>query len=172
MRALKISVLTVVNFFKISSHKFFTTYITDKTGMHSLIELILTKFCLQARITVLCRCKWISASSWFQTCSYSSPRMSRPKNILRQVHFGSNRLSHAMSSLSGRIKQDLYSENVYMDGLVRDLEFTNSNILCTRMSRINKLKYFLLRKYLDYIILYYCQWRRNRHYSRRSEIKH
>ncbi len=35
---------------------------------------------LQARITVLCRCKWISASSWFHSLSCSAPFMSRPSS--------------------------------------------------------------------------------------------
>ncbi len=34
----------------------------------------------QARITVLCRCRWISASSWFHSLSCSAPFMSRPSN--------------------------------------------------------------------------------------------
>lgn len=35
---------------------------------------------LQARITVLWRCRWISASSWFHSLSWAGPFMSRPSN--------------------------------------------------------------------------------------------
>lgn len=35
---------------------------------------------LQARITVLWRWRWISASNWFHSLSCSAPRMSRPRS--------------------------------------------------------------------------------------------
>lgn len=35
---------------------------------------------LHARITVLWRWRWISASNWFQSLSCSAPRMSRPRS--------------------------------------------------------------------------------------------
>ena len=58
--------------------QFYIRVLTCPGGRGCRLRLVVRP--LQARITVLWRCRWISASSWFHNLSCSTPFMSRPRS--------------------------------------------------------------------------------------------
>ena len=56
-----------------------------------------------ARMTVLCRCRWISASNWFHSLSCSIPFISRPNNwICWILHTENTQVSTAKEFFKGQ----------------------------------------------------------------------